>query len=58
MCNSDLFQYQCAIFSEHSVAGLKPFAIDKILFTRFRKLGLHPLWTEIRTGDQTYTVTK
>jgi len=58
MCNSDLFRYQCAIFREHGVAGLKQFANAKILFTRFRKLGLHPLWTEIRTGDQTYSVTK
>jgi len=53
-----MFRYQCAIFRENSVAGLKPFANDKILFRRFHSLGPDPLWNEIRTGDQTYTVTK
>ena len=29
-----MFRYQCTIFREHKMPGLKPFDNDKLLFTR------------------------
>ena len=38
-----MFRLKCAIFREYRVAGLKAFASDKLLHSRFHGLGPDPL---------------